>query len=347
MAMIEIQPATMEDAPAILALQRLAYQTEAAIYDDYSLPPLVEELDSLRAQFGFKRILKAVAAGRLVGSVRALQRDDTCHIERLFVHPDHRRQGIGVVVADIPAIPIEAAAGLGIPSLAVGNFSWDWIYEGLCARDPRWGEVVEAFREGYARTGLLLRLPFSPAMESFPRREDIPLVAAAGRSRRKEIARITGCDPGRKWVLLSFTTLEWGAEALARVGEIEDCAFFTVLPLRWESPNLHALERERVPFSDVVASVDAVVSKPGFGILSDCVVNRKPLVYAERSDFREYPVLEEAVGRYLRNVHIPAAELYRGNLRPFLDRLERRPEPAERLTGGGADIAAARIAQLL
>ncbi len=110
MAMIEIQPATMEDAPAILALQRLAYQTEAAIYDDYSLPPLVEELDSLRAQFGFKRILKAVAAGRLVGSVRALQRDDTCHIERLFVHPDHRRQGIGVaLMAAIEAAHPQAA----------------------------------------------------------------------------------------------------------------------------------------------------------------------------------------------------------------------------------------------
>jgi L-arabinokinase len=271
------------------------------------------------------------------------RRRESVEAEREFLG----RHGIGVVVADIPAIPIEAAAGLGIPSLAVGNFSWDWIYEGRCARDPRWGEIVEAFREGYARTGLLLRLPFSPEMNSFPRREDIPLVAAAGRSRRKEIARITGCDPGRKWVLLSFSTLEWGAEALARVGEIEDCAFFTVLPLRWESPNLHALERERVPFSDVVASVDAVVSKPGFGILSDCVVNRKPLVYAERSDFREYPVLEEAVGRYLRNVHIPAAELYRGNLRPFLDRLERSAEPAERLTGGGEDIAAARIAQFL
>ncbi len=207
--------------------------------------------------------------------------------------------------------------------------------------------MVDLFAAGYARADLLLRLPFSPAMDAFPRSEEIPLVATPGRCRRGEIARIAGCDPDRKWVLLSFTTLDWDAGALARVGEIGNCEFFTVLPLRWESPNLHALDRGRVPFSDVVASVDAVVSKPGFGILSDCVVNHKPLAYAERSDFREYPVLEAAVGRYLRHVHIPAEELYRGNLGPFLDRLEGSPEPAERLTGGGDDIAAARIAGFL
>ena len=258
-----------------------------------------------------------------------------------------RERRIGVVAADIPALPIEAAAGIGIPALAVGNFSWDWIYAGFLDHSPRWRAVVDLFAAGYARADLLLRLPFSPAMDAFPRSEEIPLVATPGRCRRGEIARISGCDPDRKWVLLSFTTLDWDAGALARVGEIRGCEFFTVLPLRWESPHIHALDRGRVPFSDVVASVDAVVSKPGFGILSDCVVNHKPLAYAERSDFREYPVLEAAVGRYLRHVHIPAEELYRGNLGPFLDRLEGSPEPAERLTGGGDDIAAARIAGFL
>jgi len=258
-----------------------------------------------------------------------------------------RERRIGVVVADIPAFPIEAAAGMGVPALAVGNFSWDWIYAGFLDRSPRWRAVVDIFAAGYARTDMLLRLPFSPAMDSFPRSEEIPLVATPGRCRREEIARIAGCDPDREWVLLSFTTLEWDDGALARAAENGDREFFTVLPLRWESPHFHALDRERVPFSDVVASVDAVVSKPGFGILSDCVVNHKPLAYAERSDFREYPVLEAAVGRYLKHVHIPAEELYRGNLGPFLDRLELSAEPAERLTGGGDEIAAARIAQYL
>jgi len=253
---------------------------------------------------------------------------------------------IDVVVADIPAIPIESAALLGIPSVAVGNFGWDWIYSEFLGRDLRWKPVVETLRQQYGQTDLLLRLPFCEKMDAFPRIEDIPLVASPGRARRAEIAELAGCDADKKWVLLSFTTLGWNRDALAGVERIAGYEFFTVLPLEWDQGNIHAISRDHVPFSDVVASVDAVVSKPGFGILSDCIVNQKPLIYAERSDFLEFPILEAAVRKYLRHVHIPAADLYRGDLRTSLDRIWESSDPREYLPRGGDVIAAHRIAEL-
>ena len=33
-----------------------------------------------------------------------------------------------LVVADIPPLGIAAATAAGIPSIALGNFTWDWIY---------------------------------------------------------------------------------------------------------------------------------------------------------------------------------------------------------------------------
>lgn len=258
-----------------------------------------------------------------------------------------KEKNIRMVVADIPAIPIEAAARLGIPSMAVGNFSWDWIYSGFLSRDPRWQPVVNIFREAYAKTDLLLRMPFCDAMGAFPRVEDIPLVAVPGKGQREKIAQITGCNPKAKWILLSFTTLDWNGEALARVEEIEECEFFTVRPLHWERRNIHTLDRDQVTFSDVLASVDAVISKPGFGILSDCIVNQRPLIYAERSDFLEYPILESALRKYLRHVHIPAEDLYRGNLAASLARIWESPDAESSLARGGDSIAARRISQFL
>jgi hypothetical protein len=255
--------------------------------------------------------------------------------------------GVDLVVADIPGLPLEAAALVGIPRVAVGNFGWDWIYSGFVPRNPRWQPLVDLFREQYAKTDLLLRLPFCEKMSAFPRVEDIPLVATPGQLRRQEISKLVGCEPSKKWILLSFTTLDWSREALKRVESIRDYEFLTVLPLQWERKNIRALSREQITFSDVIASVDAVISKPGFGILSDCAVNGKPLIYADRNDFLEYPVLEDSIRKYLRHVHIPAAKLYAGDLLDSLDRIWTGPAPELKLERGGDRIAAARIAGLL
>ena len=259
-----------------------------------------------------------------------------------------RESGARLVVADIPSIPLEAAKICGIPAVATGNFSWDWIYAPFAARDPRWRPAVALFATGYAIADLLLELPFAAPMDVFPRRERVDLLAEPGRDRRREIAQLTGADADKRWALLSFTTLDWSARALATAAATAETEFFTVQPLEWTgAANMHALCRERFPFADVVASVDAVVTKPGYGILSDCLANGKPLVCAERRDFAEYPVLVEALARFFRSVPLSEEDLYAGRLSEALDALDRQPEPPETLPRGGAETAAERLLSFL
>jgi ribosomal protein S18 acetylase RimI-like enzyme len=93
--MIEISCAELHDARAILELQRLAYQSEARLYNDWSLPPLTQTLESLESEFAHSIVLKAVASNRIVGSVRGRAVAGIGQIGRLIVHPDYQGQGIG------------------------------------------------------------------------------------------------------------------------------------------------------------------------------------------------------------------------------------------------------------
>ena len=90
-----IAKATVGDAEELLALQRLAYRSEAEIYNDFSLPPLVQTLEGVKEDFRNQLFLKAVMEGRILGSVRAYAKEGTCYIGRLIVHPDFQSRGIG------------------------------------------------------------------------------------------------------------------------------------------------------------------------------------------------------------------------------------------------------------
>lgn len=93
---IDIELADRDDLADILELQKLAYVQEAEIYDDFSIPPLLQTLEEIRHECRSKTVFKATDQnGRIVGSVRAQRVGDTCRISRLIVHPDNQRQGLG------------------------------------------------------------------------------------------------------------------------------------------------------------------------------------------------------------------------------------------------------------
>ncbi len=92
---MEMLSAELNDCDEIIRLQRLAYESEAQLYQDWTIPPLTQTVADLQQEFADLTILKAVDAGKFIGSVRAKLIHNVCHISRLIVHPDFQGKGIG------------------------------------------------------------------------------------------------------------------------------------------------------------------------------------------------------------------------------------------------------------
>jgi GNAT superfamily N-acetyltransferase len=148
MTMFHISIATAADAAEILALQRLAYESEARLYNDWSIPPLSQTLESLIADIKVATVLKATEGTSIIGSVRASLAGDVCLIGRLMVDP--ARQGRGIGTALLRAIedmfPQVAAFELFTGSQSDGNIR---LY-------VRCGYVVTAARQATAAISLVV-----------------------------------------------------------------------------------------------------------------------------------------------------------------------------------------------
>src|SRR5262249_54648866 len=82
-----------------------------------------------------------------------------------------------LIIADIPALALDVAAELGVPGVAMTNFSWDWIYADYVQDHRSYHGLVSQFSRSYGRSDLLLRLPLHGDLSAFPRIRDLPFVA--------------------------------------------------------------------------------------------------------------------------------------------------------------------------
>jgi ribosomal protein S18 acetylase RimI-like enzyme len=87
--------ASFGDIAEILKLQKIAFISEAELYNNFNIEPLTQSIDSMSKDFKEYTFLKAVYKNKIIGSVKGRQTPEYCWIGRLIVHPDFQNNGIG------------------------------------------------------------------------------------------------------------------------------------------------------------------------------------------------------------------------------------------------------------
>ncbi len=124
---------------------------------------------------------------------------------RAAVEADRLREaGASLVVADIPPLAFRAAALAGVPAVALGNFTWDWIYDGYAETRTLAPALVPALREAYSTAAVALRLPMHGGFASIETIRDLPFVARVSRRSPHDVRAQLNLPPDRRLALLSF-----------------------------------------------------------------------------------------------------------------------------------------------
>jgi L-arabinokinase len=256
-----------------------------------------------------------------------------------------RDRGTRLVIADAAPLGCEAAAAAGIPSCVVSNFTWDWIYADYREHLHLGPDVIPAIQRAYRKAAAAWRLPMHGGFDTFDaawraeapqarrRLVDVPFVARHAQHTREETRHKLGLPLDARLVLPTFGG--YGARGLD-YAQLDFARDWQVL-LNFNDAVIYDAG---LRYEDLVHAVDVVFTKPGYGIISECIANGTPLVYTPRGRFAEYGVLVREMPRYLRCAFIEHDDLFAGRWRTAAGAAVGAPPPPQDPATNGAEVVA-------
>lgn len=258
-----------------------------------------------------------------------------------------RELGARLVVSDVPSFPIMVAERLGLPTICIANFTWVDIYQHLAdvRGIPGLAEAAAILEAEYTHTTLCLDTGFSLPMPYFPKTEYAGIVARPGTARRAELdILLPETAHGKKLALVYVGG--WGLPIdYKQVARFTDWHFLSLDAPPVELPNWSVLPKNQLPHPDLVATVDLVISKPGYGIAGECVSLGTPLLYTPRPEFAEYAALHTVLSDWPGGACLDQEAFAQTQWESALD-LAVGETPIPRLAANGGPTAARRIIEL-
>lgn len=252
---------------------------------------------------------------------------------------------VDLLLADIPYVPIAAAASVGIPVVALCSLNWMDIYRHYFARRRESSTVLAQMEAAYQSASLFLCPEPSMPMESLNNTRIIGPIAGVGENVRVELNDRLALKEGERVVLFApggvpvgFVFDQWPARSGVRW-------IFATKP-HGSHPDVVCLQDLPYAFIDVLASVDAVVGKCGYGTVAECACNNTPLLYVPRPEWPEEACLLEWLEAHGRCAPVSRQGLDTGEIGDALESCLAQPLPVA-LEPVGAEQAAAIVRELL
>ncbi len=270
------------------------------------------------------------------------QRDVIVSAEVDFV----RRTRPELIVSDIPFLAGDVAERTEIRCLGISNFSWDWIYDELFSDNPFYQPISAQIRDAYLKFEYLLELPFGKIRPKVSIKQ-VPLIAPMRRRERDEILSQLGISSNDNRPRVIFGTRGGVSPQVLRTAaeQLPDMLliFPHALPPDMPGNTICAELSPSLDFSDLLSMSDVVVSKLGYGIVSECVASRVRLVFPRRTGFVEDRITGSQMQAYVPIQEISRGDYFAGRWAHSIREVLNKPMPTATIDSTGAQVCAEHI----
>lgn len=249
------------------------------------------------------------------------------------------------VLSNVGYLPLAGAFRAGIPCAAMSSLNWGDIFAHYCEAISGTHHIVKQIHLAYANARAFLQLTPGMPMSDLANRIAIGPVTEPGRNRRKEIDAIFTLAGNEKLVLVSMGGIDTHLP-LERWPDLPGVRWLVDGKWRNARPDALLLEDLDLPFSDILASCNAMVCKPGYGTFVEAACGAVPLLYVRRGDWPEAEFLTAWLDAHGRGAEITREQMETGQFSEALQTLLAAPAAA-RVDPTGVAQAAEWLAQQL
>ncbi len=269
--------------------------------------------------------------------------------ERLQTEVDAMRAGAPVLIlADTPYLALAAGKHIGIPTVALVSFTWDLIlseYQAPSSIDHQ--GLLESIRRAYTQADLALRIAPAPPLTIFKQLIDVGPIAEPAHSARKQLIEFLKLPPGERTVLIGFGGIQLDSLPFDTLESLTGYRFLFDGSVPANSKRFISTKSLPFSFKTLMASVDVVMTKPGYGTLVEAVTLQTPMVYVRRYNFGDEQSLVDYLQRYGRGVELSHPDFINGRWLPVLEQVVDLPLPIAPPPPTGAEEAAKELVKFL
>ena len=257
-----------------------------------------------------------------------------------------RALGPDLVLANIPWVVLQAARQAGIPAVALGSLNWAAIYAAYCGTAGEHADILAWMLDGYRAAGCFIVPAPALPMPELDNCHPVGPIAPPAVPRPAALREALALPAEVRTVLVGLGGID-SRLPLENWPRIDGVVWLFPGALERQRDDFVAMTYLPMAFADMLASVDAVLTKPGYGTYAEAVCSGVALLTLARPDWPETGYLNDWARTHGRLQEITLEQFASGNFARALRVLWQEPlKPLPVATGVGeaVDLLTAMLA---